>query len=132
MNRFDNCLSLLVTNINVSMPEFLNDNKKYYTPVEYVFDKIGGTYKMPILWRVKDKVWRYNELKKSITNISDRMLSKNLKELCDDGFIVKNVIPEVPVKVEYSISTKGLEAVPIISLLRDYGYRLMEQDGISD
>lgn len=114
------------------MPEFLSDNKKYYTPVEYVFSKIGGTYKMPILWRVKDKVWRYSELKKSIANISDRMLSKSLKELCADGFVHKEVIPEVPVKVEYSITEKGKEAIPIISTLRDYGFQLMEQDGISD
>ncbi|CAM1343446.1 winged helix-turn-helix transcriptional regulator [Tenacibaculum amylolyticum] len=112
------------------MPSFLSNNKKYYTPVEYVFAKIGGTYKMPILWRVKDKVWRYSELKKSIANISDRMLSKNLKELCDDGFILKNILPEVPVKVEYAITQKGAEAIPIIASLRDYGFQLMEQDGI--
>lgn len=114
------------------MPEFLSDNKKYYTPVEYVFAKIGGTYKMPILWRVKDKHWRYSELKKSIANISDRMLSKNLKELCTDGFVEKTIIPEVPVKVEYSITQKGEEAIPIISSLREYGFQLMQQDGIKE
>ncbi len=114
------------------MPEFLSENKKYYTPVEYVFAKIGGTYKMPILWRVKDRSWRYSELKKSISNISDRMLSKNLKELCADGFIEKTIIAEVPVKVEYSIAEKGKEAIPIISSLREYGFQLMKQDGIKD
>lgn len=129
---FDKLLSLLVTNIKVSMPEFLSKNKKYYTPVEYVFAKIGGTYKMPILWRVKDKSWRYSELKKSISNISDRMLSKSLKELCIDGFVSKTIIPEVPVKVEYSITEKGKEAIPIISSLREYGFELMKQDGIKD
>ncbi|WP_299224878.1 helix-turn-helix domain-containing protein [uncultured Psychroserpens sp.] len=112
------------------MPEFLSDNKKYYTPVEYVFAKIGGTYKMPILWRVKDKSWRYSELKKNISNISDRMLSKNLKELCSDGFLKKTIIPEVPVKVEYSMTEKGKNTIPIISFLRDYGFSLMKEDGI--
>ncbi|WP_299553058.1 helix-turn-helix domain-containing protein [Seonamhaeicola sp.] len=114
------------------MPQFLSNNKKYYTPVEYVFSKIGGTYKMPILWRVKDRAWRYSELKKSISNVSDRMLSKNLKELCDDGFISKTIIPEVPVKVEYTMTERGQEAIPIISVLRDYGFSLMKQDGIKD
>lgn len=114
------------------MPEFLSDNKKYYTPVEYVFAKIGGTYKMPILWRVKDKTWRYSELKRSIANISDRMLSKSLRELHEDGFVNKTLIPEVPVKVEYSITEKGKDAIPIIASLRDYGFQLMQQDGISD
>ena len=114
------------------MPEFIKDKKLYYTPVEYVFSKIGGTYKMPILWRVKDKAWRYNELKKSIGHISDRMLSKNLKELVADRFIEKEIIPEVPVKVEYKITQRGQDAIPIISMLRDYGFDLMKEDGISD
>ena len=114
------------------MPEFISDNKKYYTPVEYVLVKIGGTYKMPILWRLKDKQWRYSELKRSIGHISDRMLSKNLKELYADGFVLKNIIPEVPVRVEYSITEKGREAIPIISMLREYGFQLMKQDGVKD
>ena len=114
------------------MPEFISDKKLYYTPVEYVFSKIGGTYKMTILWRVKDKSWRYNELKKSIGHISDRMLSKNLKELVADGFLEKEIIPEVPVKVEYKITQRGQDAIPIISMLRDYGFGLMKEDGISD
>lgn len=129
-NSINKSLYLLVTNINVSMPQFLKDNKKYYTPVEYVLAKIGGTYKMPILWRLKDKDWRYSELKKSINHLSDRMLSKNLKELVSDGFISKEIIPEVPVRVEYSITEKGKESIPVISMLREYGFKLMKDDGI--
>ena len=114
------------------MPEFLKNNKRYYTPVEYVFSKIGGTYKMPILWRLKDRVWRYSELKKSIGHISDRMLSKSLNELVQDGFAQKTILAEVPVRVEYSITDKGQRSIKIISALRDYGFELMEEDGISD
>lgn len=112
------------------MPEFVKDKKLYYTPVEYVLSKIGGTYKMPILWRVKDKSWRYSELKKSIGHISDRMLSKCLKELVNDGFISKEIIPEIPVKVEYDITERGQKSIAIISTLRDYGFELMKEDGI--
>ena len=114
------------------MPDFLKNNKRYYTPVEYVFDKIGGTYKMPILWRLKDKAWRFSELKRSIGHVSDRMLSKSLKELVQDGFATKEIIPEVPVKVVYSISEKGKRTIPIIVDLRDYGFQLMQEDGIED
>ena len=114
------------------MPDFLKDNKRYYTPVEYVFAKIGGTYKMPVLWRLKDKPWRFSELKKSINHVSDRMLSKVLKELVNDNFISKEIIPEVPVKVVYSITEKGKASIPIISMLRDYGFELMKSDGVSD
>lgn len=112
------------------MPQFLKDNKKYYTPVEYVFAKIGGTYKMPILWRLQNKTWRYSELKQSISHVSDRMLSKTLKELVNDGFVIKAVIPEIPVRTEYSITDKGKHAIPIIAQLRDYGFQLMSADGI--
>lgn len=112
------------------MPDFLKDRKRYYTPVEYVFDKIGGLYKMPILWRVKDKPWRFSELKKSIDRASDRMLSKTLKELVTDGFINKEIIPEVPVKTIYSITKKGKRSIAIITALRDYGFELMKEDNI--
>jgi DNA-binding HxlR family transcriptional regulator len=114
------------------MPDFLKDSKRYYTPVEYVFDKIGGLYKMPILWRLKDKDWRYSELKRSIRRASDRMLSKTLKELIADGFVNKEIIPEVPVKTVYSITERGKNAINIITVLRDYGFQLMEEDGIKD
>lgn len=112
------------------MPDFLKDKKRYYTPVEYVFDKIGGLYKMPILWRLKDKSWRFSELKKSINRASDRMLSKSLKELIADEFATKEIIPEVPVKTIYTITEKGKRSVEIIILLREYGFELMKEDGI--
>lgn len=113
------------------MPEFFKENRKYYNPVEYALNKIGGTYKMPILWRLKDKTWRYSELHKSLSHASDRMLSKALKELHSEGFISKKTYAEVPPRVEYSITEKGIEAIPIISALRDYGFSLMEADGIN-
>ncbi|WP_222984226.1 winged helix-turn-helix transcriptional regulator [Flagellimonas meishanensis] len=112
------------------MPKFITDNKVYYTPVEYVLAKVGGTYKMPLLWRLKDKAKRFSELKNSFERISDRMLSKSLKELVDDGFVAKSVYAEVPVKVEYHITEKGKRAIPIISNLRDYGFQLISEDGI--
>lgn len=49
------------------MPDFIDDNHVFHNPVEFVLTKIGGTYKMPILWRLKDKKWRYNELQKSLS-----------------------------------------------------------------
>ena len=112
------------------MPEFLHQNQKFYTPVEYALSKIGGTYKMPVLWRLKDRPWRYSELRKSIGHISDRMLSKALKELEGDGFIHKRLEAAVPVRAFYTLSDRGEQAIPKIEMLRRYGFALMEQDGI--
>lgn len=114
------------------MPDFVSDKHLFHNPVEFVMSKIGGTYKMPILWRVKDRAWRYSELSKSINHISDRMLSKSLKELVDDGFITKEIFPEVPPRTEYNITERGKRAVEIISILRDYGFELMKDFGLED
>ncbi len=112
------------------MPEFLYKKKLYYNPVEFAMDRIGGTWKMPILWRLKDRIFRYSELKKDIPHITDKMLTTQLRELENDGFINRKVYPVVPPKVEYSITEKGRTAIPIIRTIREYGLSLMAEAGI--
>jgi DNA-binding HxlR family transcriptional regulator len=112
------------------MPDFIKDKRLFHNPVEFAMNKIGGTYKMPILWRLKDKKWRFSELQKSLSHASDRMLSKALKELVEDGFVTKEVFPEVPPRVEYSITERGMKSIEIIDALRNYGLDLMKDFGI--
>ncbi len=112
------------------MPEFIHNHKLYYNPVEFAIDKIGGTWKMPLLWRLKDKVMRYSELKKSIPKISDKMLTSQLRELEANGFITRKVYPVVPAKVEYSITKRGQKVIPIIETIRNFGLELMKEEGI--
>lgn len=89
-----------------------------------------GTWKMPILWRLKNSVMRYGELKKDIPHITHKMLTSQLRELEKEGFITRRVYPVVPPKVEYSITERGLSAIPIIETIRNYGLRLMEDFGV--
>lgn len=112
------------------MPDFIYNNKVYYNPVEFAMDRLGGTWKMPILWRLKDKVYRFGELKKAIPHISDKMLTTQLRELESDGFIHRTVFPVVPPKTEYAITEKGRLAVPIVEQIRDFGIELMRISGI--
>jgi DNA-binding HxlR family transcriptional regulator len=112
------------------MPEFLYNNKLYYNPVEFAMDRIGGTWKMPILWRLKDRVMRYSELKKDIPHITHKMLTSQLRELESEGFIERRVYPVVPPKVEYSITTRGKRAIFIIETIRNYGLELMKEFGV--
>lgn len=114
------------------MPDFIKDKRLFHNPVEFAMNKIGGTYKMPILWRLKDKKWRFSELQKSLSHASDRMLSKALKELVEDGFVTKEVFPEVPPRVEYSITERGMKSIEIIETLRNYGLDLMKDFGIAE
>ena len=113
------------------MPEFLYNNKLYYNPVEFAMDRIGGTWKMPILWRLKDRIMRFSELKRNIPHITDKMLTTQLRELEDEGFVHRKVYPVVPPKVEYSITEKGLTCIPIIETIRNYGLYLIDEAGIN-
>jgi len=112
------------------MPEFLHEGKLYYTPVEFAMDRIGGTWKMPILWRLKDRVMRYGELKKSMPRITHKMLTTQLRELEKHGLVARKVYPVVPPRVEYTITKRGKRAIPVIETIRVYGFELMREHGI--
>lgn len=109
------------------MPEFHHNGKLYYNPVEFAMDRIGGTWKMPILWRLKDRVMRYGELKKDIPHITDKMLSSQLRELEAEGFVMRKAYAVVPPRVEYSLTKRGLRAIVVIEAIRDYGKELMKE-----
>jgi DNA-binding HxlR family transcriptional regulator len=93
-------------------------------------DRIGGTWKMPILWRLKDRVMRYGELKKDMPRITHKMLTSQLRDLEAEGFVTRKVYPVVPPKVEYTITKRGLRAIKVIETIRDYGLELMKEFGI--
>jgi DNA-binding HxlR family transcriptional regulator len=114
------------------MPEFLYQNKLYYNPTEFAMDRIGGAWKMPILWRLRNRVMRYGELKKDIPRITHKMLTTQLRELEAEGFVHREVYAVVPPKVEYSITERGKRAVEIITVIRDYGLELMEAFGVEN
>ena len=86
---------------------------------------------MPILWRLKDKTLRYSEIKKVLPKITDKMLTTQLKELEQHGFILRTVYPEVPPRTEYVLTEKGQKAIEVISYLRSYGLELMQSEGIT-
>lgn len=123
-------VSILIIKYLYQMPDFLYQGKVYYNPVEFAMGRLGGTWKIPILWRLKDRIYRFGELKKAIEHISDKMLTTQLRELEADGFIHRKVYPVVPPKVEYSITEKGKTAIPIVETIRNYGLQLMEEEGI--
>lgn len=122
--------SLLFINNLYNMPDFIYKGKVYYNPVQLVMEQIGGVWKMPILWRLKDKTMRYNELRK-IPHISDKMLTTQLRELEADGYVNREVYPVVPPKTEYSLTEKGWKVIPLINQIREYGIALFEEDGNS-
>ncbi|MEB2777840.1 helix-turn-helix domain-containing protein [Algoriphagus sp. D3-2-R+10] len=90
--------------------------------VDYAFRRIGGKYKGRILWYLHSKgIMRYGELRKTLTDITPKMLTQTLRELEDDALVSRKVYQEVPPKVEYSLTEIGAELIPFISHLRDWG-----------
>lgn len=113
------------------MPDFQYKGKVYYNPVQLVMEQIGGTWKAPILWRLKESTMRYGELRKDIPHISDKMLTTQLRELEEDGYISRKVYAVVPPKTEYSLTEQGREMLGLITIIRNYGLKMMAKDNIT-
>ena len=109
------------------MPDFIYKNKVYYNPVEFALDRIGGAWKMPILWRLRVATMRYGELRKDIPHITDKMLTTQLRELEGDGLIRRTVYAVVPPKVEYNITEKGQRVMPVVEAIRNLGLEMMAE-----
>ena len=103
------------------MPKFELNGRSYNNPVELALDIIGGKWKMPVLWRLNKRKWRYGELKKDLGTVTHKMLSEQLKDLEKYGLIKRKVYPQVPLKVEYSLTVKGKTVIPVIESLREWG-----------
>ncbi|MEN9918551.1 MAG: hypothetical protein RL662_987 [Bacteroidota bacterium] len=90
--------------------------------LDYAFKRIGGKYKGRILFRLHmEGVMRYGELRKSILDITTKMLTQSLSDLEADGLIVRKEYNELPPKVEYSLSQSGNEFIPLIIQLFNWG-----------
>ena len=90
-------------------------------PVEATLEKIGGKWKGIALFHLLQGTKRYSEVKRDVGNVSQRMLTKQLRELEKDGLILRKVYPVVPSHVEYSLSDKGRTLEPILQALREWG-----------
>ena len=89
-------------------------------PVETTLSLIGGKYKALILWHLSGGTLRFNQLQKAVT-ATPRMLTLQLRELENDGLITRTVYPEVPHRVEYTMTDLGRSLMPILTAMRNWG-----------
>jgi len=93
------------------------------TGFSYTLSLISGKYKMTILYTLmRFEVVRFNEMKKYIGEISYKTLSHTLKELELDGLVHREEYPQIPPKVEYSLTERGKSLIPILDAMCDWGH----------
>lgn len=90
-------------------------------PVATTVQLIGSKWKLLILRNLLVRPWRFNELKRDLSGISQKVLSDTLHSLESDGLVIRTVYPEVPIKVEYSLSDLGKSMRPIIQSMESWG-----------
>ncbi len=105
-----------------------NKNSEIKCPMRFVLKVVGGKWKPLILQQLKSNTLRFGELNRLLPDINKQMLTKNLRELEQDGVINRKVYAEVPPKVEYSLSEIGLSLLPVLEVMENWG---KEQLGLS-
>ncbi|OQP61724.1 HxlR family transcriptional regulator [Niastella vici] len=104
--------------------------KVYHCAMDITMDYIGGKWKSVVLWYLKNGTHRFAELKKLIPDITEKMLSIQLRALEEDGLIVRKVYgKKPPMRVEYSLTEFGATLIPALNAIAKWGRGLGESGG---
>ena len=103
-------------------PSFKLGGKRFSCPVALASYAINGKWKLQIINQLSvSKLLRFGELKKRISDVSEKMLIQHLKKLENDGLISRKVYPVVPPRVEYELTKNGEAFKPVIDAMRNWG-----------
>lgn len=98
-------------------------------PVATTVQMIGSKWKLLIMRNLLQRPWRFNELKKDLEGISQKVLTDSLRSMEADGIITRTVYPEVPPRVEYALSELGESMRPIIKAMEIWGTDYKNNNG---
>ena len=96
-------------------------------PVATTVQLIGSKWKLLIIRDLMQRPWRFNELRRDLEGISQKVLTDSLRSMEEDGIVTRTVYPEVPPRVEYAMSELGQSMRPIIDAMAEWGRRYKEQ-----
>ena len=99
------------------------------SPVESALHAIGGKWKPLILWHLLEETRRFGELRRQIPDITQKMLTQQLRELEGDQLVHREVYAEVPPRVEYSLTDLGRTLESVLNVLCDWGKTFEEHSG---
>lgn len=108
---------------------FLIDGRKFHCALDVTMTFIGGKWKTVVLWYLRKDKKRFSELKKHIPDITEKMLSLQLKQLEQDGIVARKVYPEVPPRVEYFLTDFGKTLIPMLEEMAKWGRELGQNSG---
>jgi DNA-binding HxlR family transcriptional regulator len=104
-------------------------NQEFHCALDVTMHYIGGKWKAVVLWYLRKGKKRFSELRGQIPDITDKMLSIQLKALEEDGIISRTVYPEIPPRVEYEFTEEGKSLIPLIEAIAAWGRNKAEKDG---
>ena len=90
-------------------------------PVATAVSLVGGKWKLLIIRNLRARPWRFNELQRDLEGISQKVLTDSLRQLTDDGLVLRYDYREMPPKVEYRLTELGEAMLPVIDALADFG-----------
>ncbi|UFH57879.1 helix-turn-helix domain-containing protein [Spirosoma sp. KNUC1025] len=102
---------------------FLHREKEFNCPMDLTMDYLAGRWKTVVLWYLIKEKKRFSELTRLIPNITEKMLSLQLRQLEADGLIWRQVHAEVPPRVEYGLTEAGQTLIPILKAMSSWGLK---------
>jgi DNA-binding HxlR family transcriptional regulator len=107
----------------------LLNGKEFHCAMDITMNFIGGKWKTVVLWYLKKEKKRFSELRKLIPNITEKMLSLQLKDLEKDGIVGRKVYAQIPPKVEYYLTDFGKTLIPMLEEIALWGRNLARTKG---
>lgn len=119
-------------NYKIAIPTNEINELKFHCEMDVAMHYLGGKWKTVVLWYLIEDKKRFNEIKKLIPNITEKMLSIQLKSLEEDGIIKKEVFNiKPPLKVEYSLTDFGKTLIPLLNYLVTWGRFVVKEKSYS-
>lgn len=117
----------ITNNITAGGRDILTREEMPACPVATTVQLIGSKWKILIIRNLMGRPWRFNELKKDLDSISQKVLTDSLRSMEEDGIVTRTVYPEVPPRVEYALSELGESMRPIIKAMEIWGTEYKEK-----
>lgn len=108
---------------------FVMNGQEFHCAMDVTMHFIGGKWKTVVLWYLRKDKKRFSELRKLIPNITEKMLSLQLKNLENDGIVGRKIYAQVPPKVEYFLTDFGKSLIPMLEEIAKWGRNLAETKG---